>query len=143
MHPLRRLYVEWGHFADLVEELENLLVFLTREVVVLQGTSRDHQEKQAPHLRPDIRGDLGDLRQLMKVASRDGRLELRLQADIAGVPESLHGAVERARDAPEAIVRCGIWPVQADRHARYSTPFELLDSLVGQQGSSARGDVGA
>ena len=53
----------------------------------------------------DFLGDLGHLRQPRHVALRDGGLELRVQADIARVPQREHGAVEGAGNAAEIVVR--------------------------------------
>ena len=139
VHRLGGLDAERRGLREVVHELEHLLV--------LVGASRSSPSSARPvtirkkRLHIFVRTSFAISAisgSRAHIAPRDRGLELRVEADIAGVAQREHGALERAGDAAEIVVAGGVGTVQADRHARDAGFLELVDRFRGEQRRGAR-----
>jgi hypothetical protein len=113
------------------------------EIVAFPRAASHDQKEETPHLGAHFLHQLCNLRQVRHVAPRNRGLELGIQADIAGVPQRRHGAVEGPGNAAKIVVAGGVVAVHADGHPRHSRFFEAIDGFRRQQGRGARCHVRA
>ena len=143
MHGFCCLYIERKGSADVVQHLENLLVFLSAQVISLECPARDHQKKQAPHFPANRSHKVCYSWQLGKIAPCDGGLDLGFQADLLRLTKGEHGTLKRPGHSTEIVVRTRFSTVQTDRHSRDAETLKLIDRLRCQQRGRTRADIGS
>src|ERR1700680_1007599 len=110
MQAFGGLHFERGYFRDLIEELENLLVVVAVQIFLGARTGRDG-EKQAPHLRPHVRHELGDVAERSEIRASDVGLNLRIEANVPGMAQRKNRSIIGAVNLSKTVMRWGIWPI--------------------------------
>ena len=138
VHRLRRLHLKRSHLGNSGQEIKHTLILRRRQIVLQARPPRYYQKKQAPKPRPDLRRQLRNRPQTVHVSPHHRRLDLRIQPNFPSMPQRPHTRGKRPAHASKTIMRCGIRPIQTDRHARYPAFLEPVNRLYGQQRSCRR-----
>ena len=112
VHRLRRLHLKRSHLRNPRQKIKHTLILLRRQL-----RNRPQTVYISPHHR---------------------RLDLRIQPNFASMPQRPQPSGKRPARTPKTIMRCGIRPIQTDRHARYPAFLEPVNRLYGQQRSRRR-----
>ena len=112
VHRLRRLHLKRSHLRNPRQKIKHTLILLRRQL-----RNRPQTVYISPHHR---------------------RLDLRIQPNFPSMPQRPQPSGKRPAHTSKTIMRCGIRPIQTDRHARYPAFLEPVNRLCCQQRSRRR-----
>ncbi len=112
VHRLRRLHLKRSHLGNSGQEIKHTLILRRRQL-----RNRPQTVYISPHHR---------------------RLDLRIQPNLPSMPQRPQPSGKRPAHTSKTIMRCGIRPIQTDRHARYPAFLEPVNRLRCQQRSRRR-----
>ncbi len=132
-----------ARLRNLVEEGEDLLVLIRRQVLIGHGPARWHEEEHAPELCSGHLHQAGDFVQPVEVMARYGGVDLRIETDAPGLLQGVDGPCEGPGHTAETVVRVGVRAIQTDGHPRHTGLLEFLDGFRCQQRRGTGRDRGS
>ena len=121
-----------------VESSEDLAIFVGRNTRFFNAASDGDEEENRPHHDAFVFEHFRDFVDEIPVSTRDRRVDLNGEFEVARVLEHLHRFVEASFEAAEGVVNFRIRTVDANTNSGDSSFFGFFKGVEGGEGRRRR-----
>src|SRR5271166_4498565 len=103
----------------IVEPVQHALVLVRRDHLLLSNVysaTHRNQQESVQRVCTQATREIEHSRQLMRIVSRDGCVDLHRHADVLQITQAINGSVECSGYAAEGVMGGGVRAIQRDRN---------------------------